>query len=73
MRQPTLFGDDLRQRRARALALAGGASGDRDFTARQYSHSHALKRTEAGPLDVVGKPNTDEPSLIERHSLPIPK
>ena len=68
-----LFGDDLRQRGARALALAGGAGRDRDFAARQYPHNHALKRTETGPLDVIGKPNADEPSFIERHSLPLSK
>ena len=44
-----------------------------DFAARQYPHSHALKRTETGPLDVIGKPNADEPSFIERHSLPLSK
>src|SRR5262249_36603311 len=68
-----LFGDDLRQRCARALALAGGATGNRDFAAWQHSHSHALKRTEASSLNVIGKSNADKPSFIEGHSLPLPK
>ena len=60
-----LFGDDLRQRGAGALALVGGAGRNRDLAARQHPHGHALERTEAGALDVVGDADADEAALAE--------
>ena len=54
-----LLGDDLRQCRARPLALAGGAGGDRDFAARQHAHGHALERAEAGAFDIIADADAD--------------
>ncbi len=66
-----LFGDDLRQRGAGALALIGGAGGDCDLAARQDPHGDALERAEPGAFDVIADADADQPALLERRALPL--
>ena len=58
-----MVGDDLRQRRARALALRGGAGRDRDLAVRQDAHGDALERTEARALDVIADADAEIAAL----------
>ena len=68
-----LFGDDLRQRGAGALALIGGAGRDRDLAARQDANGDALERTEPGAFDIIADADADQPALIECRALPLPE
>ena len=52
-------GDDLRQRRARALALRCGAGRDRDLAVGQDAHGDALERPEPRALDVIADADAD--------------
>ena len=64
-----LVGDDLRQRRAGALPLRGGAGRDRDLAVRQHPHRHALERSEPGAFHVIADADAEIAALFARVRL----
>src|SRR5262249_9140964 len=68
-----LIGNNWRQGRACPLSLAGGALQNRHFASRWHPHSHALKRTEPGALDIVGNADADESAVCPGRPLPRAK
>ena len=61
-----MVGHDLRQRRARALSLDGGAGRDRDLAVGQHAHGDALERPEARAFDVIADADAEIAALGAR-------
>ena len=65
-----VVGDDLGERRARALALRGGAGRDRDLAVRHDADGDALERAEARALDVIADADAEIAALGAGLGLP---
>src|SRR6516162_5955312 len=68
-----LIGHDLGERRARALALRGGAGRHRDLAVGKDAHGDALERPKARAFHVVGYADAEVAPVGARFRLPRAK